>query len=82
MSAFALLGSSSAAIAASTVRRTMPGLATSASLSLMDARAEAPMPPKTGTYLAVEDLPPPSAKPVMTVDERTKLKKELVGLRD
>jgi hypothetical protein len=59
------------------------GCATSTAGSLlMDARAEAPMPPKTGTYLAVEDLPPPSAKPVMTVDERTKLKKELVGLRD
>jgi hypothetical protein len=58
------------------------GCATSASSSLMDARAEAPMPPRTGTYLAVEDLPPPNAKPVMTVDERSNLKKELIALRD
>jgi hypothetical protein len=48
----------------------------------MDARAEASRPPKTSTYLAVEDLPPPNAKPVMTVDERSKLKTELIALRE
>lgn len=50
--------------------------------SLMDARAEAPMPPKTKAYLPVEDLPPPREKPAMTPDERSKLQKELVAARD
>ncbi len=48
----------------------------------MDARAEAPMPPKTGAYLPVEDLPPPREMSVMTQDERSKLKKELIAARD
>ena len=59
------------------------GCATStAGSSLMDARAEAPMPPKTSAYLPVEDLPPPRQMPVMTLDERSKLKKELIAARD
>ena len=59
------------------------GCATSnAGSSLMDARAEAPTPPKTSVYLAVEDLPPRREKPAMTPDERWKLQKELIALRD
>ena len=50
--------------------------------SLMDARAEAPAPPKTSVYLPVEDLPPKRAKPSMTPDERLMLQKELIAARD
>jgi hypothetical protein len=50
--------------------------------SLMDARAEAPAPSKTGVYLPVEDLPPKREKPAMTVDERSKIEKELIAARD
>jgi hypothetical protein len=57
------------------------GCATAGS-SFMDARAEAPAPPKTGSYLPVEDLPPPREKPTMTTDERSKLQKELIAARD
>src|ERR1700692_2035993 len=61
----------------------LAGCATStAGSSLMDARAEAPMPPKTSAYLPVEDLPPPREMSVMTPDERSKLKKELIAARD
>jgi hypothetical protein len=48
----------------------------------MDARAEAPVPPKTSVYLPVEDLPPQRENPVMTPDERVKLQKELIAARD
>jgi hypothetical protein len=59
------------------------GCATStARSSLMDARAEASAPPKTEVYLPVEDLPPQREQPAMTVDERLKLKKELIAARD
>jgi hypothetical protein len=59
------------------------GCATStAGSSPMDARAEAPVPPKTSTYLPVEDLPPPREAPAMTPDERMKLQKELIAARD
>ena len=59
------------------------GCATStAGSSLMDARAEAPAPPKTSVYLPVEDLPPKREKPAMTADERSKLQKELIAARD
>jgi hypothetical protein len=59
------------------------GCATStAGSSLMDARAEAPAPPKTSVYLPVEDLPPKREKPAMTPDERLKLQKELIAARD
>jgi len=50
--------------------------------SLMDARAEAPAPPKPKVYLPVEDLPPKREKPPLTPDERLKLQKELVAVRD
>jgi hypothetical protein len=50
--------------------------------SLMDARAEASVPPKTSVYLPVEDLPPQREKSAMTPDERLKLKKELIAARD
>ncbi len=50
--------------------------------SLMDARAEAPAPPKASAYLPVEDLPPQREKPAMTADERLKLQKELIAARD
>jgi hypothetical protein len=59
------------------------GCATStASPSVMDARAEAPAPSKTGTYLPVQDLPPKRDKPIMTPEERLKLQKELSAARD
>src|ERR1700737_4875685 len=58
------------------------GCATSTAGSLMDARAEAPAPPKTNVYLPVEDLPPKREKPAMTPDERLKLQKELIAARD
>ena len=59
------------------------GCATStAGSSLMDSRAEVPVPPKTGVYLPVEDLPPQREKPAMTPDERLKLKQELIAARD
>jgi hypothetical protein len=48
----------------------------------MDAWAEAPAPPKRSVYLPVEDLPPKREKPAMTLDERLKLQKELIGARD
>jgi hypothetical protein len=55
------------------------GCATSTGSSVMDARAEAP---KADSYLPVEDLPPNRDKPTMTVDERSKLQKELIAARD
>ena len=59
------------------------GCATStSSASLMDARAEAPAPPKASVYLPVEDLPLKREKPAMTPDERLKLQKELIAARD
>lgn len=59
------------------------GCATStAGSSLMDARAEAPAPPKTSAYLPVEDLPPERETRAMTPDERSKLRKELIAARD
>ena len=50
--------------------------------SLMEARAETAAVPKRSGYPAVEDLPPPREKPAMTLDERSKLKKELIDARD
>jgi hypothetical protein len=59
------------------------GCATSTTGSpLMDARAEAPAPPKPSGYLPVFDLPPKRVAPAMTADERSKLAKELVAARD
>jgi hypothetical protein len=52
--------------------------------SLMNAHAEAPMPPpsRTSGYLPVEDLPPPRDQAEMTPTEQAKLKKELLAARD
>ena len=50
--------------------------------SPMDARAEAPAPPKTSAYLPVEDMPPDRQTPTLTTDETSKLKKELLAARD
>jgi hypothetical protein len=59
------------------------GCATSpAGSSLMDARAQAPAPPKTSAYLPVEDLPSEREERAMTPAERLKLKKELIAARD
>jgi hypothetical protein len=58
------------------------GCATSTGSSLMDARADASVPPTTSVYLPVEDLPPERENPAMTPDERLKLKKELIAARD
>ena len=57
-------------------------MTSTAGSSLMDARAEAPAPPKTSVYLPVEDLPPKRAMPALTADERLKLEKELIAVRD
>jgi hypothetical protein len=57
-------------------------ITSTAGSSLMDARAEAPALPKTSVYLPVEDLPPKREKPTMTADERSKLQKELIAVRD
>jgi hypothetical protein len=48
----------------------------------MDARAQAPAPPKTSVYPLIEDLPAKREKPAMTPDERLKLQKELIAARD
>jgi hypothetical protein len=59
------------------------GCATStAGSSLMDARAQAPAPPKTSAYLPVEDMPPGREERALTPDERLKLKKELIAARE
>jgi hypothetical protein len=50
--------------------------------SVMDARAEAPAPAKGSAYLPVEDLAAKRDNPVMTSDERSKLQKELIAVRD
>jgi hypothetical protein len=50
--------------------------------SVRDARAETAAVPKQNDYPRVEDLPPPREKPAMTLDERSKLKKELIDARD
>jgi hypothetical protein len=52
----------------------------SSNSSLMDARAETQTPPKE--YLPVEELPPNREKPAMTVDEQSKLKKQLINARN
>jgi len=52
-----------------------------ASSSLMDARAEAPKPPASRTYMAVEDVPS-DRKAALTADEQSKLKNEMTAVRD
>jgi hypothetical protein len=55
------------------------GSCASSDSSLMDSRAEATTPEKK--YLLLEDLPPTREKPAMTVDEQSKLKKQLIDAR-
>jgi hypothetical protein len=58
------------------------GCATStAGSSLMDARAEAPAPPKASVYLPVEDLPPKREKPAMRPYSESRPKTSFVGTR-
>jgi hypothetical protein len=47
--------------------------------SPMDARDEAPAPPKTSAYPSIE---PKRERPAMTADEQLKLQKELTAARD
>jgi hypothetical protein len=47
-----------------------------------DARAEATTAPKQSAYPPVQDLPAQRDKPAMTVDEQSKLKKDLIDARD
>jgi hypothetical protein len=54
---------------------------TNPSSSVMDARAEAPVPVTADAYLPVEDLPPNREAPTMTTDAQAKLKKELINAR-
>ena len=49
--------------------------------SLMDARAEAPV-PKASVYPPLEDFVPKRAEPAMAADQRLKLAKELIAGRD
>src|SRR5271169_1591772 len=60
----------------------LSGCATSiAGSSLMDARAEAPAPPKTNAYPALGPRPNHAA-PAMTADELSKIKKDLNSARN
>ena len=77
---FAYLHGRMAAAAAVLVLGLSLGGCASSNSSLMDARAETPKPGQK--YLPVEDLPPPPAKPEMTADEQSKLKKQLLDARD
>jgi hypothetical protein len=70
------------AVGALLLSLSLGGCATSTGSSLMDAHAEASVPPTTSVYLPVEDLPPQRENPAMTPDERLKLKKELIAARD
>jgi hypothetical protein len=56
------------------------GSCASSNSSLMNARAEAPASEKE--YAPLGDLPPAREKAAMTVDEQSKLKKELIDARD
>jgi hypothetical protein len=59
------------------------GCATSAVVSSpMDARAEIPVTPESKVYLPVGVVPPDRETAVLTPDERSKLKKELIAARD
>jgi hypothetical protein len=71
------------AVGAVLLSLTLGGCATSTTgSSPMDARAEAPPPPKTSAFLPVEVMPPAREKAAMTPDERKKLQKELIAARD
>ena len=51
-------------------------------LSVLDARAQAPSPSKSGAYPPVEIAPPPRAVAPMTAEEQSTLKKDLTAARD
>jgi alpha/beta superfamily hydrolase len=57
-------------------------ITSSANSSLMDAHAEAPKPPASRAYMAVEEMPSDRKTPALTADEQAKLKKELTAIRD
>lgn len=57
-------------------------ITSSANSSLMDAHAEAPKPPASRAYMAVEELPSDRKTPALTADEQAKLKKDLTAIRD
>jgi hypothetical protein len=48
----------------------------------MDARAEAPAPPKPSAYPSLGNVAPEREDRAMTPDERSKLKQELLVARD
>jgi hypothetical protein len=50
--------------------------------AMRHALAEDATTPKTGTYPAVNDLPPKPEKPGMSVDEQSKLKQDLIDARE
>jgi hypothetical protein len=57
-------------------------ITSSANSSLMDARAEAPKLSASPSYMPVEEVPSDRKTPALTVDEQSKLKKELTAVRD
>jgi hypothetical protein len=57
-------------------------ITSSANSSLMDARAEAPKLSASRSYMPVQELPSDRKTPALTVDEQSKLKKELTAVRD
>ena len=77
---FAYLKEQMAAAGAVLLLSLLLGGCASSNSSLMDARAEASAPAEK--YMPVEDLPPKREKPSMTVDEQSKLKKQLMDARD
>jgi hypothetical protein len=81
MSVFSRIGVPSAVLLLMSV--SLGGCITSsANSSLMDARAEAPKPSASRSYLPVEEVPSDRKTPSLTVDEQSKLKKELTAVRD
>ena len=50
--------------------------------AMRHALAEDATTPKTGTYPAVNDLPPKPEKPGMSIDEQSKLKQDLIDARE
>jgi hypothetical protein len=70
------------ALGALLLNLSLGGCATStAGSSPMDARGEAPAPPKTSVYPSIY-LTPERDRSAMTAEERLKLQKELIAARD
>ena len=81
MSAFSRIGNPTALLLLASV--SLGGCMTSgANSSLMDARAEAPKPSASRTYMPVEEMPSDRKAPALTADEQSKLKKEMIAVRD